>query len=99
MEQREAALTEKQRELIELQARKTTKDLLPQIEKLVSDAKWVSRANIIKNGISNVLRTLTEAAKQASEEILKAFQSDAPRFARRAAERRRWASKDRAHGT
>lgn len=39
VEQREAALKEKQRELVELQARKTTKDLLPQIERRVLDAK------------------------------------------------------------
>ena len=44
--------------------------MLPQIEKRVSDAKWVSRANIVKNGMSAILRSLTDAAKQASEEVL-----------------------------
>jgi hypothetical protein len=46
------------------------KDLLPQIEKRVAEAKWVSRANIVKNGISAVLRSLTDAAKEASDDLL-----------------------------
>ena len=70
VEKREAELKKKQGDLVELEAKRATKNLLPQLEKRVMDAKWVSRANIVKNGISNVLRTLTETAKQASEEIL-----------------------------
>ena len=68
--QRQEALKKKQTELIELQGRKTANNLLPQIEKRVSDAKWASRANILKNGMSGVLRSLTDAAKDASEELL-----------------------------
>jgi len=68
--ERQTALKAKQVELAELQAKKTAKALLPQIEKRVADAKWVGRANIVKNNLSGVLRTLTEAAKNASEELL-----------------------------
>lgn len=70
IEQRQEALKKKQTDLIELQGKKTTNKLLPQIEKRVSDAKWVSRATIVKNGLPVVLRSLTEAAKNASEELL-----------------------------
>ena len=70
VDQRQAALKAKQIELTELQGKKTTKALLPQIEKRVSDAKWVGRATIVKNNLTNVLRTLTDAAKDASEELL-----------------------------
>jgi energy-coupling factor transporter ATP-binding protein EcfA2 len=70
IEQRQAALTAKQKELIELQAKKITKTLLSQIEKRVTDAKWVLRANVIKNVMTSVLRSLTDAAKEASEELL-----------------------------
>ena len=70
VDQRQAALKTKQTELVELQGKKTTNTLLPQIEKRVSDAKWVGRATIVKNNLTGVLRTLTEAAKNASEELL-----------------------------
>lgn len=70
IEQRQEALKKKQTELIELQGKSTAKYLLPQIEKRVSDAKFVSRANIVKNGMSGILRSLTDAAKDASEELL-----------------------------
>jgi energy-coupling factor transporter ATP-binding protein EcfA2 len=70
IEQRQEALKAKQIELTELQGKKTANALLPQIEKRVSDAKWVGRATIIKNILPGVLRSLTEAAKQASEELL-----------------------------
>jgi energy-coupling factor transporter ATP-binding protein EcfA2 len=70
VDERQAALKTKQFELIELQGKKTTNSLLPQIEKRVSDAKWVGRATIVKNNVTSVLRSLTEAAKEASEELL-----------------------------
>jgi hypothetical protein len=70
IEQRQEALKARQIELIELQGKKTANALLPQIEKRVSDAKWVGRATIIKNVLPGVLRSLTESAKQASEELL-----------------------------
>lgn len=69
-EQRGEALRRKQVDLIELQSKKTANALLAQIERQVSDAKWVSRANIVRNGMSAVLRSLTDAAKEASEELL-----------------------------
>lgn len=68
--ERQAAFKAKQAELVELQARKAAKAMLPQIERRVADAKWISRATIVKNNLSTVLRTLTEAAKDASEELL-----------------------------
>jgi len=68
--QRQTALKAKQTELTELQGKKTANTLLAQIEKRVSDAKWVARATIVKNNLTGVLRTLTEAAKDASEELL-----------------------------
>lgn len=70
VEQRQTALRAKQAELIELQAKKMANATLPQIEKRVSDAKWVARAGIVRNNLTGVLRTLTDAAKDASEELL-----------------------------
>ena len=70
VDERQAALKAKQSELTELQGKKTANSLLPQIEKRVSDAKWVGRATIVKNNLTGVLRSLTEAAKEASEELL-----------------------------
>jgi len=70
VDQRQAALKAKQSELIEFKGKKTANTLLPQIEKRVSDAKWVARTTIIKGTLTNVLRTLTDAAKDASEELL-----------------------------
>lgn len=70
VEERQAALKAKQTELTELQGKKTANTLLPQIEKRVSDAKWVTRATIVKSNLTGVLRSLTEAAKNASEELL-----------------------------
>jgi energy-coupling factor transporter ATP-binding protein EcfA2 len=68
--ERQAALKVKQTDLTELQGKKTANTLLPQIEKRVLDAKWVAKATIVKNNLTGVLRSLTEAAKVASEELL-----------------------------
>jgi hypothetical protein len=70
IEQRQAALKAKQAELTELQGKKTAHTLLPQIERRVSDAKWVTRATIVKGNLTGVLRSLTEAAKEAGEQLL-----------------------------
>lgn len=70
VDERQAARKAKESELTELQGKKTANSLLPQIEKRVSDAKWVGRATIVKNNLTGVLRSLTEAAKEASEELL-----------------------------
>ena len=67
---REAAFKAKQTELIELEAKKSVNTLFPQIEAIVSGAKWVARATIVKNNFTAVLRSLTEAAKDASNELL-----------------------------
>ena len=67
---RQAALKAKQSELTELQGKKTASASFPQIEQRVSDAKWVGRATIVKSNLTGVLRSLTEAAKDASEELL-----------------------------
>jgi energy-coupling factor transporter ATP-binding protein EcfA2 len=68
--ERQAALRIRQTELTELQGKKTASIFLPQIEKRVSDAKWVARATIVKSNFTGVLRSLTEAAKDASDELL-----------------------------
>ena len=70
MDQRQVALKAKQIELTELRGKKTANAVLPQIEKRVSDAKWVGKATIVKTNLTSVLRSLTEAAKEASEELL-----------------------------
>jgi hypothetical protein len=69
-DERQAALKTKEAELAELQAKKVANTLLPQIENRVSEAKWVARATIVKNNLTGVLRSLTEAAKEAGEELL-----------------------------
>ena len=68
--ERQTALKDKQAELTELKGRKTVHTLLPDIERRVARAKWVAKANIVKNNITGVLRSLTGAAKAASEELL-----------------------------
>jgi hypothetical protein len=70
VDERQAALKAKQTELAELKGKKTANTLLPQIEKRVSDAKWVGRAAIVKGNLTGVLRSLTDAAKDAGEELL-----------------------------
>jgi energy-coupling factor transporter ATP-binding protein EcfA2 len=70
IQKRQEALKKRESALTELQAKKVAQDLLPQMDKRVSDAKWVLKANIVKNGMSGVLRSLTDAAKEASEELL-----------------------------
>jgi energy-coupling factor transporter ATP-binding protein EcfA2 len=70
VDERQTALEVKQAELTELQGKTAARALLPQIEKRVSDAKWVGRATIVKSNLTGVLRSLTEAAKDASEELL-----------------------------
>ena len=70
VDERQAALKAKQSELTEIQGKRTASNVLPQIEKRVADAKWAARATIVKNNVTQVLRSLTEAAKEASEELL-----------------------------
>ena len=70
VEERSGALKVKQQDVVELQGRKAAHELLPQIEKHVSDAKWIARADIVKNNMTALLRSLTEAAKDASGELL-----------------------------
>ena len=64
------ALKAKQQDLTELLGSKTAHILLPQIEQRVADAKWVAKAGIVKNNMTPLLRSLTEAAKDASSELL-----------------------------
>src|ERR1019366_7346211 len=70
VDERQTALRTKQTEVTELKGKKTANTLLPQIEKRVSDAKWVGRATIVKSNLTAVLRSLTDAAKEAGEELL-----------------------------
>ena len=70
IEERQAALQRKQAELTELKGKKAANALLPRIEQHVAAAKWVGRATIVRNNIPTLLRSLTEAAKEASKELL-----------------------------
>ena len=70
VDERQTALKAKQIEWTELQAKKSASALLTQIERRVSDAKWVGKATIVRNNVTGILRSLTEAAKEASEELL-----------------------------
>jgi len=70
LNERQSLLKTKQSELTEFKAKRIVNALLPQIEKRIGDAKWIAKAGIIKNNLTNVLRSLTEAAKEASEELL-----------------------------
>lgn len=70
LEERQEALQAKQAALTELEGKKITNSLLPEIERRVSGAKWIDRATIVKNNFTSVLRSLTEVAKEASEDLL-----------------------------
>ena len=70
IDERQAALRNKQAELSELKGRRTVRTLLPKIEQRVEDAKWVGRATIVRENMTGVLRSLTKAAKEASEKLL-----------------------------
>lgn len=69
-DERERALQQKRAELVDLKAKKATDTLLPQIERRVADAKWVAKAIIVKSNITGILRSLTESAKEAGDELL-----------------------------
>ncbi len=68
--QREQALKTKQADLLELESGTLVGKMLPQIEQRISDAKWVARANIVKSNFQGTIRSLTDAAKDASETLL-----------------------------
>jgi hypothetical protein len=59
------------RKLRELEARLTLRSLLPEIRDFVQRAQWASKAStLLSTRFPALLRSLTEASKQASEELL-----------------------------
>jgi hypothetical protein len=69
-DKREEALTERKRKLLDLESRLKLAALMPQIEKMVEQAKWVDKAKIQQRKFQGLLRSLTETSKVASEELL-----------------------------
>jgi hypothetical protein len=69
-EAREQALVERQKRLSDIESRERLQSILPSIEQFVEKAKWVDKAKIQERKFSNLLRSLTETAKSASEELL-----------------------------
>jgi len=69
-EARENALLERQQRLSDIEAREKLQSILPNIEQFVEKARWVDKARIQERKFSNLLRSLTETAKSASEELL-----------------------------
>jgi AAA domain len=67
---RERALLERQQRLSDIEAREKLQSILPSIEQFVERARWVDKAKIQERKFSNLLRSLTETAKSASEELL-----------------------------
>jgi hypothetical protein len=68
--EREKELQIRERALSELKARKLLRSHLSGIEEFVAKAQWVSKAKTYATGFRNLLRSLTETAKVASEQLL-----------------------------
>lgn len=69
-EEREKKRQEYDAKLRELKDRMRLSQQLPEIRSYLEDAKWVSGSEPLLKRIGSVLRSLTTASKQASEEIL-----------------------------
>jgi len=68
--ERHRMLEEQSRILRELEARVTLRELFPEVKKHVMRAKWADRAGTILAQFRGLSRSLTDAAKLASEELL-----------------------------
>jgi hypothetical protein len=68
--QRDQILKERQAQLLDIEARQKLAKLMPEIEKYVGAAKWVDQAKIQARRFPGILRSLTEASKAASQELL-----------------------------
>lgn len=68
--ERQAAHAAESRKLRDLEARLTLKALLPQITAYVEAAKWCTRAETFSARFRGMLKSLTDTAKVASEDLL-----------------------------
>jgi recombinational DNA repair ATPase RecF len=69
-DKREEALRERQGKLLDIESRLKLAGLMPQIENMVEQAKWVDKAKIQQRKFQGLLRSLTETSKVASEQLL-----------------------------
>jgi hypothetical protein len=69
-DKREGILRERERRLLDLESRLKLGALMPLIEKVVEQAKWVDKARIQQRRFQGLLRSLTETSKVASEQLL-----------------------------
>jgi hypothetical protein len=70
--ERAEALATATSERNEMKDRLELKRLLPNIETYISDARWAARASQLERNFTSLLRSLTEVAKTASEQLLNA---------------------------
>jgi AAA domain len=78
---RKARLAEQRGRLATLEARSTLARLLPEVRPYVENAIWTSKLQAVLRRFQGLLRSLTEASKQASNEVLnesfrKAFEEE-----------------------
>lgn len=69
-EKRQQTLREREAHLLDIESRMRLVQMLPEIEKFVERAKWVDQAGIQTRRFQGILRSLTEASKAASEQLL-----------------------------
>lgn len=69
-DKREQALGERREKLLDVESRLKLTELMPQIEAVVRDAKWVDMARIQQRKFPALLRSLTDNSKIASEQLL-----------------------------
>lgn len=69
-EKRQRTLREREAQLLDIESRSRLAGLLPEIEKFVGRAKWAYQAQIQSGRFQGILRSLTDTAKAASEELL-----------------------------
>ncbi len=68
--ERTRVLAEASATLRELEARLKLRELMPEVRKHIERAKWAVKAGAVLAGFQGLLRSLTMAAKAASEELL-----------------------------
>ncbi len=70
LQERDKKLQEELPRLRMLEARLSMRELMPQIERHVEDAQWADRAGHVLRRFQGTLKSLTEASKAASEQLL-----------------------------
>ncbi|MBI4965554.1 MAG: AAA family ATPase [Desulfomonile tiedjei] len=68
--ERELAYAQANGELRELEARLTLRQMMPQVRDFVAKAKWASTADTIIGRFPQLQKSLTDASKMASEDLL-----------------------------